>query len=38
MIVTAQIPDTSDIDGKIRGNHLQFTKTYRGTVRLHLGD
>src|SRR5208337_1393286 len=26
----SRLPDTSDIQGKITGSHVQFTKTYRG--------
>jgi hypothetical protein len=30
----SRLPDTSDIQGKINGSHVQFTKTYRGTVEI----
>jgi hypothetical protein len=40
-IRTAHLPDTSDIRGRVAGNRVEFTKTYRGaqevtyTVREH---
>ncbi len=30
MVVTTRLPDTSDIDGTIKGAEVQFTKAYRG--------
>jgi hypothetical protein len=27
-----RLPDTSDIQGKVKGSQVRFTKTYRGTV------
>jgi hypothetical protein len=31
VVVMTHLPDTSDIDGKIRGNLVKFTKSYRGS-------
>jgi hypothetical protein len=30
----SRLPDTSDIQGKITGSHVQFTKTYRGAAEI----
>src|SRR5262249_12857057 len=30
IIVATTLPDTSDIEGKIHGDEVRFTKTYRG--------
>ena len=30
----SRLPDTSDIQGKITGSHVQFTKTYRGAMEI----
>ena len=32
----SRLPDTSDIQGKITGSHVQFTKTYRGALEITL--
>ncbi|MGP0064665.1 MAG: hypothetical protein ACLQGP_13840 [Isosphaeraceae bacterium] len=31
-----RLPDTSDIQGKIKGSQVRFTKTYRGTVEFFV--
>jgi len=31
VVVTARLPDTSDLDGRISGTAVEFTKTYRGS-------
>ena len=33
MVVSTRLPDTSDIEGTIHGDQVEFTKFYRGTVR-----
>jgi len=33
MVVSTRLPDTSDIEGTIRGDQVDFTKFYRGAVR-----
>src|SRR5947209_17259189 len=30
IVRNSHLPDTSDIEGRIRGSHVEFTKTYRG--------
>jgi hypothetical protein len=32
MVVSFRLPDTSDIEGTVRGVQVKFTKRYRGTV------
>jgi hypothetical protein len=36
VLVNSQLPDTSDIAGKISGNTVSFTKTYRGNYTTRL--
>jgi hypothetical protein len=31
-VVNVRLPDTSDIEGRIKGSQVQFTKAYRGTL------
>ncbi len=33
-ISNSRLPDTSDIQGKITGSHVQFTKSYRGAYEV----
>ena len=33
-MVSTHLPDTSDIDGKITGSFVKFTKTYRGSYEV----
>ena len=32
VVVTTRLPDTSDLDGRITGGVVEFTKTYRGAM------
>lgn len=32
VVVSSRLPDTSDIDGKISGDLVEFTKVYRGSM------
>jgi hypothetical protein len=31
IVVNSQLPDTSDLDGKVTGDRVDFTKSYRGS-------
>jgi len=31
-VLNSRLPDTSDIQGKFTGNHVRFTKSYRGAT------
>ena len=33
-VQNSRLPDTSDIQGRITGSHVQFTKTYRGAMEI----
>jgi hypothetical protein len=35
VVVSTHLPDTSDIDGKITGSFVKFTKTYRGSYEVN---
>jgi hypothetical protein len=33
-VMNSRLPDTSDIQGRITGSHVKFTKTYRGAMEV----
>jgi hypothetical protein len=35
-VISSRLPDTSDIQGMIAGDRVEFTKTYRGTLEINV--
>jgi hypothetical protein len=35
VVVKSRLPDTSDLEGRVAGDRVEFTKTYRGSLEVH---